>query len=352
MQARTFFFTCLALISLKSFSQTYVAQVKSPGSKEWFYVNENGEKIIETGYAKGYAFSPEGYAPVFNPVNKEFYFIDLKGKSLITEITGIRLNEFFGLDIEGFSDGMVAVKKGGRWGYLNTDGKLAVLLKYTATTQFNGGYASVKRGKENIIINKKGEETVITDPQILSIGRFSEGLAPFKSPEKKMGFVDTDGKIVIPFKFYSVGYFINGLAWAKTFDKKVGFINKKGEWVIEPKFLAAGDFDDLSGFARIKKDNDRFAYVNRKGEIIEMNDTETLSEFSEGLAYGRRGDKVGFYDANGKWVIEAQFEAVRPFKNGFAAAKKGELWGLIDKKGKWVINPNYVGIRDVVKIER
>lgn len=334
-----------------SFAQTLVAQIKPVGSKDWFYVNPAGEKIIEAGYAKGYSFSPDGYAPVFNPVKKEFYFINLKGESLITEITGIRLKEFFGLNIEGFMDGMVAVKKGGKWGYLDKNGKLAILLKYDNCTEFNGGYAIAKRGKELLILDKKGAEKPISDPQILKVEHFSEGLAPFSNPEKKMGFIDTEGKMVIPFKFLSVGYFVNGLAWAKTFEKRVGFINKQGEWVIEPKFLAAGDFDKQSGLARVKKENEQYAYVNQKGELVEITNTETLSEFSEGLAYGRKGEKVGFYNASGQWVIEAQFEAVRSFRNGYAAAKKGGLWGLIDTKGKWVINPNYDGIRDVVKVE-
>lgn len=343
----------LALILLvnSAIAQTFVAQVKEVGSKDWYYVNPGGEKIITVGYAKGYPFCSEGYAPVFNPVLKEFYFIDLKGESLITEVKGFRLMEMFGLDIKGFKDGMVAIKKGGRWGYLNKEGKLAVLLKYTYVTEFDNGFASVRKGKENFIINKKGDETPVSDPQILTISAFSEGLAAFRSPEKKMGFINTEGKIVIPFSFLSVGDFKNGLAWAKTMDKKVGFINKEGKWVIEPNYLSATDFESVSGLAKVKKESGNYAYVDQKGNLKEFSNTETYGNFSEGLAYGRKGGKVGFYDATGTWIIDAQFEAVRDFKNGYACAKMGKLWGLIDKKGNWVIKPVYAAIRDVEKVK-
>ena len=80
---------------------------------------------------------------------------------------------------------------------------------------------------------------------------------------------------------------------------------------------------------------------------MHVSDTETWGDFSEGLADGKKGDKKGFYNNKGAWVIQPQFDGVRDFKNGFAAAKQGDKWGMINKEGKWVIQPTFDGIKDM-----
>ncbi len=54
----------------------------------------------------------------------------------------------------------------------------------------------------------------------------------------KVGFINVSGKMAIEPNYISVGYFSNGLAWAKNSDKQLGYINKNGEWGIEAKFAA------------------------------------------------------------------------------------------------------------------
>ncbi|MFH5163641.1 WG repeat-containing protein [Campylobacter coli] len=52
---------------------------------------------------------------------------------------------------------------------------------------------------------------------------------------RKYGFIDKSGKIVIEPKFDGVGNFSEGLAKVKL-NGKYGFIDKSGKIVIEPKF--------------------------------------------------------------------------------------------------------------------
>ena len=78
-----------------------------------------------------------------------------------------------------------------------------------------------------------------------------------------------------------------------------------------------------------------------------MDDCEVCYDFSEGLAKGKKGDKVGYFDTTGKWVIAPEFEGGRNFKNGFVAVKKGEKWGFMNKSGKWVVEPIYGSVKDM-----
>src|SRR5690606_40503314 len=149
--------------------------------------------------------------------------------------------------------------------------------------------------------------------------------------------------------YASVGYFNDGLAWAKTPEGKIGYLNKTGEWAIEPQFDAAKDFPKKGNLARVKL-NDSWTYVNRSGEIVNLN-VEDKNDFSEGLAYGKKDEKVGFYNEAGEWFIKPQFEAVRDFKNGYATARQNGLWGVSDKTGAWVLKPQLDGIKDVEKVK-
>lgn len=334
-------------IALRAFSQTYVTQVKPAGSKVWGYADLKGELIVPAQYDKCYAFSGSGWAPIYQSKGKEFYFINLKGERLDTEIKGFRLIEgMFGFDIRGFEDGLVPVKVGDKWGFLSTSGKLAIPAKYDAVTDFNGGHVPVKTGGKYFVLNTKGEESAIEGSGILDVNHFSESLAPFRAADKQFGFIDQEGKIAIQAQFESVGYFQDGLAWAKTTDKTVGFIDKKGEWVIKPTFAVAKDFDHESGLARVKT-GDKWAYVSKTGDMTDPGDTDIYEDFSNGLARGRKNGKFGFLDSKGSWVIEPEFDGSRDFKNGYASVKKGEKWGVIDKTGKWIIEPSFDGIKDM-----
>lgn len=340
-------FSVILYITLiaSAYSQTFVTQVKPAGNKKWGYANIEGKLIIPAQFDKCYEFSTSGWAPIYDSKARQYYFINLQGEKLATEVNGFKLMDGFGFDLKGFEDGLVPVKVGEKWGYLNTSGKMVIPAKYDHVTDFKGGYAPVQSGGKFVVLNTSGEETAVEGGAI-DVKPFAESLAPFRAADKQFGFIDSDGKIVIPARFESVGYFHDGLAWAKTADKVVGFINKSGEWVIKPEFTVAKDFDSGTGLARIKS-GDKWGYVSKAGEVSYLSDTDIFEDFFDGLARGRKNGKFGFLDSKGKWIIEPQFDGSRDFKNGYAAVKQGDLWGIIDTSGKWIIKPSFDGIKDM-----
>lgn len=336
-------------ISVASYGQNFIAMVKPMGKKEWGYVNSQGDMVINAKYRKCYPFSSEGLTPIYE--GKKFSFINTKGEQIPTEISGFKLIEaglgFGGL--QGYSDGLIAVRKDKKWGFLNTDGKVAIELKYDKVSSFDNGFATARKGKTFYVLNTSGEETKIENSTVFAVKGFKEGLAPFYTEDKKNGFIDNNGKVAIQAQFANVGYFSNELAWAKTYDKKVGYINKSGEWAIKPKFDACKNFDPVSGMARVKI-NGQWAYTNKNGEIINVA-TETFGDFEEGLAKGKKDGKVGYYDAKGEWVIEPTLQGGRDFNNGFAAAKKNDKWGFINRKGEWVIEAKFAAVKDMEMVK-
>jgi len=335
------------LISLNIFAQAYYIQVIPYGKKQCTYIDLQETPIEIKHHRKCYPFSKDGISVILD--KEQFAFLTTSGEILETDVKHFNLIRSMG--IQGFHNGLVAIRVNNKWGYLDTLGTLVIPLKYDFVSVFNGGYAVAIAHGTKYVINTFGEETPIEESNIYVIKRFSEGLAIYCNNARKYGFINTKGKVLITPQFKSVGYFVNGLAWARNFQNKIGYIDTTGVWVISPRFISARNFDKISGLARVKTDSG-WAYVNRTGDILKVNSTRYWGDFHEGLARGRSGDFFGFYDNTGTWVIEAKFQKVRNFHNGYAAAKINDKWGLINNLGDWIIQPNYAYMGDMARIDK
>jgi hypothetical protein len=226
-----------------------------------------------------------------------------------------------------------------------------ILIGLTANAQTLIFFTQIESKKDEsqiIIVDPSGKQIVVKTPA-LRVHNFSEGLASLQTLDKKYGFIDIDGELVIPSQFQAVGHFSSGLAWARTDNGKVGFIDKSGKWVIAPELDVVRSFDEVSGMARVKKDG-QWYYLNTSGETL-MVETDAYFDFSEGLAVGEKRGLRGFFDNKGKWIVEPKFQDARKFENGYAQVKLNNKWGLIDTLGNWVIEPKYEVMKDVETIE-
>lgn len=337
-----------AFCSLGLQAQTLLCQARPAGSDLWGYMDIKGNMVIPPTYKNCFPFGESGYAAVRDLATDKPQFINAKGEALKTDpadfalITGL----FGGRDAQGFTCDRAPVKVGKLWGFMGTDGKMAIAPKYDRVDPFEGCHAVVFLGKTQYILTADGKEVPVSDPNIVDVKGFKNGLSPFKLKDGMHGFMDATQSVVIPPQFLGVGYFTGELAWAKTKEGKVGYINRKGEWAIPAQFDAGEDFDGASGMARVKQGG-AWMYVSRDGSIMRMTDTQSWGDFTEGLAKGKKGELFGFFDKTGAWVILPQFQNVREFKNGYAAARQGDKWGFIDRTGKWVIEPKFEVVKDM-----
>lgn len=85
--------------------------------------------------------------------------------------------------------------------------------------------------------------------------------------------------------------------------------------------------------------NEKWGFINPKGEIVIKPQFDEVSPFSEGLARVEVDLKHGFIDTTGKFIIEPQYYIARSFAEGLAAVsiESPGTWGYIDHKGKFVI---------------
>ncbi|MDR2964095.1 MAG: WG repeat-containing protein [Bacteroidales bacterium] len=279
----------------------------------------------------------------------------------------------------GFFRGGLArvIAPDGKYGYINKDGKYEIAAQYKRATHFSQGLAFVvSDASYPTCINTSGE-TVFSLKQALGVYSFSEGLALFATADKKFGFVDTEGRVVInpqfeealPFseglaaieqkgkwgfidktgkivinpQFNRVSWFVNGKA-AVYNGKQWGFIDNKGSYVINPQFDRAGDFNE--GFAVILQGK-LYGYITKEGKIEINPQFDSAEDFSNSLACIRQGDRYGYINTEGKIEINPQFDQASSFFGNIAFVESADKWGVIDSKGKYVVNPQF----DRIKIE-
>lgn len=282
---------------------------------------------------------------------------------------------------EDFAEGLAVVKvkdKYGydKYGYINKAGKYVIQPQFDCATKFYQGLALVEIRNDPTFINKYGliDKTgkyrlkpsfdYIQDPDSQGISalvaEFKEGLMRVgvvdesclkkddtsEYVKKKLGFIDRTGKIVIPLKFESVGDFYNGRAvalfrsgtTAKSCNAKggkYGYIDRTGEVVIPPQFDEASDFSE--GLAVVKI-GEKSGYIDVSGKFV-INEPK----FSEGLAIFRSRDNglYGYINKTGKFVIPPRFSFTLGFNNGWAIVEINGKRGLIDKTGKYIIEPKF-----------
>jgi hypothetical protein len=194
-------------------------------------------------------------------------FIDRLGREVIPP---------FFEEARAFSEGRAAVKLGGKWGYIKTDGTSAISPQFTCERgmagPFRQGLARVAKDGKWGHINRDAEFVVA--PRFDMAYEFSEGMAEVQLG-KRRGFVGLSGELLIDTVYIHVDSFSDGLAQVNVGTGEahksivdaceVGFIDKAGNFAISPRFFNAGRFQ--FGLCLVGTEKN-IGYVNHSGDFI------------------------------------------------------------------------------------
>ncbi|WP_230657362.1 WG repeat-containing protein [Psychrobacter sp. I-STPA10] len=194
---------------------------------------------------------------------------------------------------------------------------------------------------DGLMAGEGGEEIAFND--------FSEGLVAV-SKNDKYGFINTKGEMIIPLEYELARSFSDGLAVVSK-DGFYGAIDKTGKVVIPFEYEQLNDFND--GFASVagvnEEGNYQYGLIDKANKAVIPFMYDEMGNFSEGLLAVKKNDKWGYVDKTNKPVIALNlpYEQVNDFSNGLAAVfdyienSDNMKYGYIDKKGELVIPMNF-----------
>lgn len=209
-----------------------------------------------------------------------------------------------------------------------------------------------RKGERISIIDKKGKRVAVLDPidgrEIAGADNmFIDGLLKVYDEDYKCAFVDTEGKVVIPFKYDYVSDFSDGYAFAYTDIsdevRSVKIIDNKGEELctLEQGVDPTGEFSH--GLVPASQNN-RAGYVDTDGKFTPMPvSVQYLSNYDgECFVFYDEEGKVGLINRAGKKMVSAKYISLTPIGNGKYLARRDiddqSSWSIINGKGEILVN--------------
>ena len=162
---------------------------------------------------------------------------------------------------------------------------------------------------------------------------FHDGLAAVWLHNKKWGFVNEKGTLVIPAVFDEAYSFDEGVSRVVRNDL-YGLIDKKGKFIVPCQYKSIGPC--VGGFLSVQDvETDKKGFIDKTGKIVVPIKYDSVDRFFDGMALVyKRNAGCGYVDATGKEVIPLQYADGWAFEQGTVPVKKNDKWGFINKKNK------------------
>ncbi|MFY1624245.1 WG repeat-containing protein [Micromonospora sp. WMMD735] len=123
-----------------------------------------------------------------------------------------------------------------------------------------------------------------------------------------------------------------------------GYADTDGELVVDYRYVEAQPFHERMAWVR-RPDQAGWELIDETGGTLLGPAYARVLAFSDGLAWVSQGGDADWsaIEPDGTVVVPAGFEEVRPFRAGVAAVRRGG-WGAVDRHGRLVVPPRYHGI--------
>lgn len=271
-------------------------------------IDASGKTVGRGGWLILGAFDEEGLAtalvsPV--PPQHKVGLVDMQGKVVLEPVHD---------RILPFSNGFAAVEDGGKWGFIDTHGKLVVPVQFADQPQ--PGFS--RHGVAKVMLHGGRDPA---DPKLRSMG---------------FGYIDTHGAVVIDKDDYDrVDAFQDAmddpLARAVK-GGRTGYLDTHGKLALG--WFDAGTSFGADGLAAVKVDG-RFGFITRQGKFAIAPAYDDALAFDGDTAVVRRGAKWGIVDHAGQVVVPFEYDKLAGFggESVTLGTRNGREVG-VDRHGK------------------
>ena len=228
-----------------------------------------------------------------------------------------------------YKDNIYKCKKKEKWGLVSSTNGILLPCEYSSL-EGNGIWRTCKSGKYGYVqLNGTSSITTLIPCIYESLGKYSADSYIRATLKGKKGMIDSQNKIIIPFKYSKVGnpcHTSNGysIIWVEK-DGKLGIYNDDG------KELQPCDIDK--------------AYILTENNSIELSYTDCPS--TDYIYIVRNGLTGLISGSTFETIIPCMYEYLSPIKTSKAFYKANGKWGIIDANNKTI----QLAIYDNVEID-
>lgn len=336
--------------------------LKYESNGKYGLINLNGKKIIDEDY--------ENIYPIIG-IKKSIMVENGSNKGLVNTGLAELIIEAKYTNIEALTqdylDGYIVTNAEGKSGIISSDGKTILECEYDKIQNVVGNdMYVVLKGDNNILINKKSEEILnVGTKTILSIKNnnliYKEddkyGVIDINNEEifkaeyeyikymfdkyyiakkdGKYGIISVGEENKLDFIYNNINYIENAnIIEVEKENNKTDLLNNNFEVKLSDVIVSQINID--KGYLRARIE-DEYKYYNFKFEEktnLEVLPTNTLFLIKE-------NDKYGYVNSKGEKIVDAIYDdAKEQNEYGYCAVKKDGVWGCIKSDGTIVVNPS------------
>lgn len=156
------------------------------------------------------------------------------------------------------TEGLRGIKKNGRYGFIDDEGRLRIANRYEDIKPFSEGLAAIKIRNKWGFINR--DEKIVIQPAFEDVSPFEKGYSIIRQ-NGLYGLLTHEGKIVLPARYNEVKILSNGRLLL-TQNGFQGLADQQGNVLLQPKYNSVMDLDN--GHVIIQQDG-KFGLVTLQG---------------------------------------------------------------------------------------
>ena len=344
-------------------------------------IDTSGNMIVPPQYDNIYSFYPANYHTMqYNP-DKVFVLM----KDGEKEIVNLTRDGFFKAQehVQSPYD-ILIVEKNGKYGFVNYLGEKIPYQYENARPKFSEGLVAVVKNHKVGFINEKGRVMIpfkfyysefIFNYTELTSAIFNEGMAAMVDGNGKWGFIDKQGNTAIPYVYDWADYFHQGAALVSkkmggqtllgmidkndkvivpfeyengAFSENVFILCKNGKWgaytpmgtcIVPCEYER--QFYFFAGYATVEL-NGKQGLIDEQGRLLIPCEYETAShDWSVDLVFVKQNGKTGYVDLQNQVVVPIEFNVVGPcegFNGNLFVVEKDGRYGLYDRCGNCTLD--------------
>ena len=329
------------------------------------YINYDGKLLLEPEYnelSRVIGIEDDENAYILCAKNGQYGIMKNDEELIPNEYQSIEYDE---------SNKLFTIEKSKKFGIANLDGNIIVPTEYSQI-DITGIYLYAQNSQGATVYNNDGTQVNIDrNIAILNTSNEKYKIRINNENGTKYGVINEDGEQIIEEKYNYIEYLFDNYFIVSNEQSKLGVIDDDDNVKIELNNDALQKIEGTNVIqATTTADSTTRLYSKDMSQVCEMtnanveiadnyikisNDTETRYFDKDGkelkntevypnntLFAKKENDKWGFVNKNGNIVVEAKYDKVTEFNEyGFAGVRLDGKWGVVNSAGEEVLSPTY-----------